>query len=179
MASLAGKVPPVYLASYAATKHGVVGFTHALRAEHGRRAGRLLGDLPRLRQQGGHVRAARAPIEAADLASWEPCRRSRVGDAVVRAIRKNPAEVIVNKGPVRPLICAQRRGASLASRIGRTRPCASSPSGSRGPGIACSRRAVGQRRAIGSDLQRAGARAASRLPLLLQSGDRRKEVVLT
>ena len=35
MASLAGKVPPAYLASYAATKHGVVGFTHALRAENG------------------------------------------------------------------------------------------------------------------------------------------------
>ena len=35
IASLAGKVPRRYLASYAATKHGVVGFTHALRAELG------------------------------------------------------------------------------------------------------------------------------------------------
>ena len=33
MASLAGKVPPPQLASYGATKHGVVGFTGALRAE--------------------------------------------------------------------------------------------------------------------------------------------------
>ena len=36
IASLAGKAPSPYLASYSATKHGVVGFTHALRAEHGR-----------------------------------------------------------------------------------------------------------------------------------------------
>ena len=35
MASLAGKAPVAYLASYCATKHGVVGLTHALRQEHG------------------------------------------------------------------------------------------------------------------------------------------------
>jgi short-subunit dehydrogenase len=34
LASLAGKLPSVFLASYAATKHGVVGFTHSLRAEY-------------------------------------------------------------------------------------------------------------------------------------------------
>ena len=33
MASLAGKLAPPQLASYAATKHGVVGFTNAMRAE--------------------------------------------------------------------------------------------------------------------------------------------------
>ena len=35
IASLAGKTPVPYLATYAATKHGVVGFTHSLRAEYG------------------------------------------------------------------------------------------------------------------------------------------------
>ena len=35
IASLAGKMPAPCLASYSATKHGVVGFTHALRAENG------------------------------------------------------------------------------------------------------------------------------------------------
>src|SRR4029450_10610275 len=34
LASLAGKIPTVFLATYAATKHGVVGFTHSLRAEY-------------------------------------------------------------------------------------------------------------------------------------------------
>ena len=35
IASLAGKTTPPSLATYVATKHGVVGFTHSLRAEHG------------------------------------------------------------------------------------------------------------------------------------------------
>ena len=95
MASLAGKVPPAYLASYAATKHGVVGFTHALRAEHGRRAGRLLGDLPRSSSAGwactggSSTRCPRPHLG--------PLPPERVGDAVVRAIRKNLAEVIVGR----------------------------------------------------------------------------------
>jgi hypothetical protein len=45
-----------------------------------------------------------------------------VGDAVVRAIRRNLAEVIVNKGPVRPLVVLNAAAPRLASRIGRTRP---------------------------------------------------------
>ena len=60
MASLAGKIPPPQLASYGATKHGVVGFTGALRARACGRAGRLLGDLSRLRGPGWDVRPAGA-----------------------------------------------------------------------------------------------------------------------
>ena len=79
MASLAGKAPPAYLASYAATKHGVVGFTHALRAENGDEPVGFSAICPGVHQQGGHVRAARAPsrIRASRLGT----RAARVASA--------------------------------------------------------------------------------------------------
>ena len=45
-----------------------------------------------------------------------------VGEAVVRAIRKNLAEVIVNKRPVRPLVVLNAAAPRLAARLGRVRP---------------------------------------------------------
>ena len=138
MASLAGKVPPAYLASYAATKHGVVGFTHALRAENG--DGRPVGFsaicpgfVSRVGMFGRLEHRVSAPRS---LGTVPP---ESVGDAVVRAIRKNLAEVIVNNGPVRPLILLN----ALAPRAGGWDLGAPSNAGvrggiSRGPVIACS-----------------------------------------
>ena len=74
MASLAGKVPPVYLAAYAATKHGVVGFTHALRAENGDEPVGFSAICPGFVSRVG-MSGLRAP-RVRRLASWEPCRPS-------------------------------------------------------------------------------------------------------
>jgi short-subunit dehydrogenase len=103
LASLAGKITPPYLATYVATKHGVVGFTHSLRAEHVRSPigfsvicpGFIsdVGMYGRMEDQVGKPPWA--------LAALPP---SRVGEAVVRAIRDDRPEVIVNRRPARSLV---------------------------------------------------------------------------
>ena len=96
-ASLAGKAPVAYLASYCATKHGVVGFTHALRQEYGGEFDRLLGDLPGLHQPSGDVRSlgeagGRGPRDSAR------CRPSASARRWCERSPKTFPEVIVAKG---------------------------------------------------------------------------------
>jgi short-subunit dehydrogenase len=121
MASLAGKIPPPQLASYGATKHGVVGFTGALRAELADEpvgfsaicpgfVGRV-GMFGRLEPyiEGGSVPMGTIPPE-------------RVGDAVVRAIREDVGEIVLNRRPVKPLILLNAIAPGVASRLARLRP---------------------------------------------------------
>ena len=121
MASLAGKSPPPQLASYGATKHGVVGFTGALRAELADEpvgfsaicpgfVGRV-GMFGRLEPyiEGGSVPMGTIPPE-------------RVGDAVVRAIREDVGEIVLNRRPVKPLILLNAIAPGAASRLARLRP---------------------------------------------------------
>ena len=121
MASLAGKIPPPQLASYGATKHGVVGFTGALRAELADEpvgfsaicpgfVGRV-GMFGRLEPyiEGGSVPMGTIPPE-------------RVGDAVVRAIREDVGEIVLNRRPVKPLILLNAIAPGTASRLARLRP---------------------------------------------------------
>ena len=121
MASLAGPIPPPQLASYGATKHGVVGFTGALRAELADEpvgfsaicpgfVGRV-GMFGRLEPyiEGGSVPMGTIPPE-------------RVGDAVVRAIREDVGEIVLNRRPVKPLILLNAIAPGAASRLARLRP---------------------------------------------------------
>jgi short-subunit dehydrogenase len=121
MASLAGKIPPPQLASYGATKHGVVGFTGALRAELADEpvgfsaicpgfVGRV-GMFGRLEPyiEGGSVPMGTIPPE-------------RVGDAVVRAIREDVGEIVLNRRPVKPLILLNAIAPGAATRLARLRP---------------------------------------------------------
>jgi short-subunit dehydrogenase len=121
MASLAGKIPPPQLASYGATKHGVVGFTGALRAELADEpvgfsaicpgfVGRV-GMFGRLEPyiEGGSVPMGTIPPE-------------RVGDAVVRAVREDVGEIVLNRRPVKPLILLNAIAPGAASRFARLRP---------------------------------------------------------
>jgi short-subunit dehydrogenase len=116
VASMAGKTAPPELATYVATKHGVVGFTHSLRAEYvdypvsfsaicpafvGRAGmyGRLEPDLPE--------------------PPWflRPVPPERVGDAVVRAIRADRPEIIVNSWPLKPVVALSALAPGLAVRL--------------------------------------------------------------
>ncbi len=102
MASLAGKAPVAYLASYCATKHGVVGFTHALRQEHGNDPVGFSALCPGfISQVGMYGRLEKQVGEPPGLGTLPP---ERVGEAVVQAITKNLPEVIVAKGSARALI---------------------------------------------------------------------------
>lgn len=133
IASLAGKVPGAYLHTYNATKHGLVGFTHSVRHE--------LIDTPVsasvicpgfIEREGmyGRVEALIDDLPPNPLGTTPP---ERVGEAVVRAVRKDCAEIIVNDRPgARALVAlaalapkamiqlGERRGVrQLAERIGR------------------------------------------------------------
>jgi short-subunit dehydrogenase len=116
LASIAGKLPALYLATYAATKHGVVGFTHALRAEY---AGEPLSFsaicpifITRVGMYAQHAHKHGEPPPGLRAAPPEA-----VGDAVVEAIREDRAEVIVNRGPIRPLLALYAAAPGVAIRL--------------------------------------------------------------
>jgi short-subunit dehydrogenase len=105
IASLAGKVPGVYLHTYNATKHGVVGFTHSLRHE-------LMGSgvsasaiCPGFIEREGMYGRVESEIDLPPnpLGTAPP---EKVGEAVVRAVRKDCAEILINGRPGARLVVA-------------------------------------------------------------------------
>ena len=119
IASLAGKVSFPYLATYGATKHGVVGFTASLRGEHGEDpvgfSAICPGFVSRVGMFGRLQERVGEPPGVVRTVSPEA-----VGEAVVTAIRRKRAEVIVQPG-ARPLILLSLLAPRTAARIGRTR----------------------------------------------------------
>jgi short-subunit dehydrogenase len=103
VASLAGKIPSVFLASYAATKHGVVGFTHSLRAEYADEPVSFSAICPVFVADVGMYARAEAEMDTDPPPGLRPVSPQRVADAVLEALREDRAEVIVNRGPIRPL----------------------------------------------------------------------------
>jgi short-subunit dehydrogenase len=115
VASMAGKLPSPYLATYAGTKHGVVGFTHSLRLEYGNSPVGFSAICPIFISKVGmygrleHMVGEPPP----EMQTMPP---EAVGEAVLEAIRENKAEVLVTKGPTKPLIAlyALRPGAVVS-----------------------------------------------------------------
>jgi short-subunit dehydrogenase len=98
VASIAGKGAFPYLASYCATKHGVVGFTHSLRAEYAGSGVGFSAICPIfINRVGMYARIeADAPEPPGPLRPLPP---EDVGTAVVDAIRHDRAEVLVSRRP--------------------------------------------------------------------------------
>jgi short-subunit dehydrogenase len=103
VASLAGKIPSVFLASYAATKHGVVGFTHSLRVEYAGEPVSFSAICPGFVADVGMYARAESEMDTEPPPGLRPVPPQRVADAVLEAVREDRAEVIVNRGPIRPL----------------------------------------------------------------------------
>jgi short-subunit dehydrogenase len=103
LASLAGKLPSVFLASYAATKHGVVGFTHSLRAEYADEPVSFSAICPVFVGRVGMYARVEHELDTEPPPGLKPVDPERVSDAVLEALREDRAEVIVNRGPIRPL----------------------------------------------------------------------------
>lgn len=119
IASLAGKSVAPYLATYSGSKHGVVGFTHSLRAELGSEPVGFSVICPGfISQVGMFGRLAGQPEPPPGLRVLPP---ERVGEAVVRAIRDNRAEIVVASPAVQPLIALSALAPGIASRLGRNR----------------------------------------------------------
>lgn len=113
LSSLAGKSGPAFQEPYAATKAALVALTLSLRASYrdsGVSASAIVpgfvdaGIYARLKQRSG----CRAP------ALLTGCSGQDVADAVLRAIRKDLPEVIVNRYPIRPALAL----AAMSPRLG-------------------------------------------------------------
>src|SRR5207247_5700760 len=101
MASMAGKVGPPLSETYAVTKAGLIGFTQSLRASYDGTGVSASAICPGFIADAGMFadRAARDGVAPSKiLGSSTP---EKVAAAVVRAIRRNLPEVIVNPGPAR------------------------------------------------------------------------------
>lgn len=113
LSSLAGKSGPAYQEPYAATKAALSAFTLSLRSTYrgtGVSASSVCpgfveaGIYTRLKQQTGR---SAPPLLGA-------IRPERVAEAVLRAIRHDVPEIILNRYPVRPLLAL----AALSPRLG-------------------------------------------------------------
>lgn len=122
ISSLAGKAGPPYEGVYGATKAGLIGFTQSLRRElHGTDVGASVICPGYVSGTGMYADAveetgARAPEKAGRATP------DGVAAAVVRAIREDEPEIIVNSVPVRPLTvlseASPRLGEWLSRKLG-------------------------------------------------------------
>jgi short-subunit dehydrogenase len=121
MASLAGKVPTPNLASYAASKHGVVGFTSAMRAELGTEPVGFSAICPGLVGRVGMFGRLEPYLEGGTgpLGTIPP---ERVAEAAVRAIRENVGEIVLNRRSIKPIILLHAVAPGVAARLARLRP---------------------------------------------------------
>jgi short-subunit dehydrogenase len=102
IASIAGKGPFPYLAPYCATKHGVVGFTHSLRAEYRGAGVGFSAICPIFISRVGMF--GRIETDAPDPPGpLRPLPPETVGAAVVEAIERDRPEIIVASRPKRLL----------------------------------------------------------------------------
>lgn len=112
VASLAGKIGFPCQTPYAATKAGLVMFTHSLRSEL---AGRPVGAsvvCPGF-VSGDGMYARLEDTEEPTPRLLKPTTPGKVAAAVTRAIRRDAAEVVVNPLPMRPVFALRE----LASRF--------------------------------------------------------------
>ncbi|MFL5891814.1 MAG: SDR family NAD(P)-dependent oxidoreductase [Solirubrobacterales bacterium] len=121
MASLAGKLPPPQLASYAASKHGLVGFTAAMRAELGDSPVGFSAICPGFVSRAGMYGRLEPYMENASENPVGTVPPEEVGRAVVRAIEEDRGEIVVNRRPVKPLILLHAVAPALMARLGRMR----------------------------------------------------------
>ena len=117
LASLAGKLPSVYLASYAATKHGVVGFTHSLRAEYADEPVSFSAICPVFVGRVGMYARVEDQLDKEPPPGLKPVDPERVADAVLEALREDRAEMIVSRGPIRPLAALYWLAPKTAGRL--------------------------------------------------------------
>ena len=107
IASMAGKVPAIYLHTYNATKFGVVGFSHSVRHELMNTPVSISVICPGFIEREGMYGRVEHIVDAMDtrnpLGTAPP---ERVGEAVVKAVRQDCAEIMINGRPGARVIAA-------------------------------------------------------------------------
>jgi short-subunit dehydrogenase len=103
IASGAGKFGVPFGTSYSATKHGLVGFTHSLRAEyHGNAVGFSVVCPGFVTDVGMYDRWEQGGVKAPKIVG--SCSPEKVSLEAIDCIKKNRAEAFVNTMPLRPLV---------------------------------------------------------------------------
>jgi short-subunit dehydrogenase len=120
IASMAGKASFPNLAAYCGSKHAVVGFTHALRQENSKGGVGFTAICPGFISKVGMYGRFEGDVGEVP-ALVRPMPPERVGEAVVKGIRDNRPEVIVNRAGARPLIFLASLMPGLAGRLGQGR----------------------------------------------------------
>jgi short-subunit dehydrogenase len=103
MASTAGKFGIPYGAAYGTTKAGLINFTYALRAEYRGRGISASAICPGFTERGGIYDRMREQSGRGSPFVIGSTTVDRVAEAVVRAVERDKAELIVNWPPMRPL----------------------------------------------------------------------------
>jgi len=119
VSSLAGLVGTPYDEPYSATKHGLVGFSRSLRLTL-QAEGRPIGMsviCPAFVEDDGMYQSAADASGAPAPAMLGTVAMARVGRAVVRAIRKDQAEVILTGKPTLPFRLTQTVAPEMAERM--------------------------------------------------------------
>jgi short-subunit dehydrogenase len=116
IASGAGKVGVPYGTSYCASKHGLVGFTNALRAEyHASPVGFSVVCPGFVTDAGMYDRWENRGIKAPKLAGTSS--PEKVASVTVSCIEKDRAEVLVNTPPIRPLVVLANIAPGIVPRL--------------------------------------------------------------
>jgi short-subunit dehydrogenase len=103
IASGAGKVGVGYAVAYATSKHGLVGFTNSLRCEYHKQPVKFSVVCPAfVTDTGMYWRWEEAGVNAPKMVGRSSPQK--VAEVVVRCIRKNRGEVLVNTPPIRPVV---------------------------------------------------------------------------
>ena len=119
ISSLAGLVATPYDDTYAATKHGLVGFSRSLRLTL-RSEGHAIGVsviCPAFVEEDGMYEAASTASGGTAPFAIGPVPMRKVERAVVRAIRRNDAEVVLTGRPMLPFLVTQTISPRLAARM--------------------------------------------------------------
>ena len=116
VSALAGKAPPPYFEPYAATKAGLIAFTESLRAEYHGSGVSASVICPGFVEAGIYQRVkVETGIPAPRWLGTSP--PEAVTRAVIRAIKKDIPEIIVNPGPSRLLTTLAEISPSLADWV--------------------------------------------------------------
>jgi short-subunit dehydrogenase len=103
VSSAAGKLGPPFIAAYAASKHGLVGFSASLRSELDRSGVGVSVICPAfVTDTGMYDRWAQQGVKAPKITGV--AKLDKVVRASVKAIEKNRAEILINTPPIRPLV---------------------------------------------------------------------------
>jgi short-subunit dehydrogenase len=106
LASAAGKSGTPYEAAYSASKFGLIGFSHALRAElSGTGVGCSVVCPGFIADDGMYARFADQGLKASPILGVS--KMSKVTGAVIDAIKKDRADVVVNPTPLRPVVALE------------------------------------------------------------------------